>query len=36
LLGDLWVTAWQQAPPDTFLKSQLARRKRTAGAAENK
>jgi len=36
LLGDLWVTSWQQAPPDTFLKSQLARRKRTAGAAENK
>lgn len=27
LLGDLWYSAWQQAPPDTFLKSQLARRK---------
>jgi hypothetical protein len=26
-LGDLWLTAWQHAPPDTFLKSQLARRK---------
>ena len=36
LLGDLWYSAWQQAPPDTFLKSQLARRKRTAGTAENK
>ena len=36
LLGDLWVTAWQQAPPDTFLKSQLARRKRAASGAENK
>jgi hypothetical protein len=27
-LGDLWVSAWQQAPPDTFLKRQLANRKR--------
>lgn len=27
LLGDIWYSAWQQAPPDTFLKSQLARRK---------
>jgi hypothetical protein len=27
MLGDLWLTAWQQAPPDTFLRSQLARRK---------
>lgn len=27
LLGDLWYSAWQQAPPDTFLKTQLARRK---------
>ncbi len=27
LLGDLWLTAWQQAPPDTFLRGQLARRK---------
>lgn len=26
LLGDLWFTAWQRAPVDTFLKSQLARR----------
>jgi len=27
LLGDIWYSAWQQAPPDTFLKSQLVRRK---------
>ena len=36
LLGDFWFTAWQQAPPDTFLKSQLARRKKPASATENK
>jgi hypothetical protein len=36
LLGDFWFTAWQQAPPDTFLKSQLARRKRTTSAESNK
>jgi len=30
LLGDVWLTAWQQAPPDTFLRTQLARRKLTA------
>ena len=36
LLGDLWFTAWQQAPPDSFLNSQLARRKRAAGESENK
>jgi hypothetical protein len=27
LLGDIWYSAWQQAPPDTYLKSQLAKRK---------
>jgi hypothetical protein len=26
LLGDIWYSAWQQAPPDTFLVRQLARR----------
>lgn len=26
-LGDLWYTAWEEAPVDTFLKKQLARRK---------
>lgn len=25
-LGDLWISAWQSAPTDTFLKSQLAKR----------
>jgi hypothetical protein len=29
MLGDIWFSAWQQAPPDTYLKSQLARRKHT-------
>jgi hypothetical protein len=33
LLGDFWFTAWQEAPPDTFLKSQLARRKRSTATA---
>lgn len=27
MLGNIWFSAWQQAPPDTFLKNQLARRK---------
>ena len=27
MLGDLWFTAWQQAPKDSFLQSTLARRK---------
>jgi hypothetical protein len=27
LLGDVWYSAWQQAPSDTFLKGTLARRK---------
>jgi hypothetical protein len=26
-LGDIWYSAWQQTPPDTYLKAQLARRK---------
>jgi hypothetical protein len=34
LLGDIWYSAWQQAPPDTFLKGQLARRSRDGGATE--
>ena len=34
LLGDIWYSAWQQAPPDTFLKGQLARRQRAARSAE--
>ncbi|MDB6066464.1 MAG: hypothetical protein JWR26_2672 [Pedosphaera sp.] len=37
MLGNLWFTAWQQAPADTFLKSTLARRKLAqAGAADKK
>jgi len=28
LLGDIWYSAWQEAPPDTFLKGQLAKRKK--------
>ena len=27
MLGDLWLTAWHYAPPDTFLRAQLAKRK---------
>ena len=34
LLGDYWVSAWEQAPPDTFLKAQLAKRKQAAAPAE--
>jgi len=33
MLGDLWLTAWQQAPPDMFLRSALAKRKATAEKA---
>lgn len=29
LLGDLWCSAWLQAPPDTFLKRQLVNRRQT-------
>ena len=36
LLGDLWYSAWQEAPPDTFLLGQLARRHKTAPASEAK
>jgi hypothetical protein len=36
LLGDLWFTAWQQAPPDMFLKAQLARRAKPASGTEKK
>jgi len=27
MLGDLWYSAWQQAPPDTYLRAQLFKRK---------
>jgi hypothetical protein len=26
MLGTLWLTAWKQAGPDTFLRTQLLRR----------
>jgi hypothetical protein len=26
MLGDLWLTAWESAPVDTYLRSQLAQR----------
>jgi len=26
LLGDIWYSAWQQAPPDTYLEDRLVRR----------
>ena len=28
MLGDIWYSAWEQAPTDTYLKSKLAARKR--------
>jgi hypothetical protein len=30
LLADIWYSAWQQAPSDTYLKGQLARRQKHA------
>ena len=27
MLGDIWFSAWEQAPPDTYLKAQLAKKK---------
>jgi hypothetical protein len=36
LLGDLWLTAWQSAPVDNFLKNQLATRKLQTEAKEGK
>ncbi len=33
LLADIWYSAWQQAPPDTFLKRQLTARQQTKTAA---
>jgi len=34
LLGDIWYSAWQQAPADSYLESQLAKRKSDRTAAE--
>ena len=36
LLGDILYSAWQQAGPDTFLRTQLARRKAAPATAEKK
>ena len=36
LLGDIWYSAWQQAPPDTYLSGQLAKRKQGGGSGANK
>ena len=36
LLGDFWYSTWQEAPPDTFLKGQLAKRKKPAATSEGK
>ena len=36
MLGDLWFTAWQTAPPDGYLKSHLARRQLEPDAAKAK
>ena len=35
-LGDLWLTAWQQAGPDMFLRSALAKRKAAAESGATK
>ena len=35
-LGDIWFSAWQQAPPDTYLQSQLAKRKLAQDAEKQK
>jgi hypothetical protein len=35
-LGDIWYSAWQQAPPDTFLAHALAGRKKPASADAEK
>jgi hypothetical protein len=32
MLGSIWLTAWKEAVPDTFLRSQLVRRQAMAGA----
>jgi len=32
MLGSLWMTAWKEAPPDTYLISQLVQRKANASA----
>jgi hypothetical protein len=36
MLGSLWLTAWKEAPPDTFLVSQLIQRKAAQSASDAK
>src|SRR5439155_1075754 len=37
LLADIWYSAWQQAPPDTFLEGRLAERQHPeTGGGEKK
>lgn len=36
MLGNLWYTAWQQAAPDNYLRSQLAKRKLAQNGAPAK
>jgi hypothetical protein len=36
LLADLWLTAWQNAPEDKYLKGKLAERQAAAGASKAK
>jgi hypothetical protein len=36
MLGDLWLTAWQQAPVDTYLERQLARRREAERASRER
>ncbi len=33
MLAKLWVTAWKSAPPDTYLRTQLAKRQAAAHSA---
>ena len=32
MLGDIWYSAWQQAPPDNYLRDQLIKRTKAAAA----
>ncbi len=32
MLGDLWLSAWQEAPRDTFLRTELTKRKQPDGS----
>lgn len=35
MLGDLWLSAWRSAPPDTFLRSSLLGRQQREAAAKS-